>query len=53
MNINFHYYTVRALGQLAGFPPEEAQLIAEYPQFIDDYAPQHHPGNTQAASGDH
>lgn len=38
MNINFHYYTVRALAQLAGFPPEEAQLIAEYSQFIDDYA---------------
>ena len=38
MNINFHYYTVRALAQLAGFPSEEAQLIAEYSQFIDDYA---------------
>ena len=37
MNINFHYFTVKALASLAGFPEEEAQNIATYSQFVDDH----------------
>lgn len=37
MNINFHYYAVKAIAHSAGFPADKAQLIAEYSQFVDDY----------------
>lgn len=36
MDINFHYYTVKALAVYAGFSEEYSQLIAEYSQFTDD-----------------
>ena len=38
MNINFHYYAVKALARCAGFNEPDAQLIAEYSQLIDDYS---------------
>ena len=38
MDINFHYYTVKALAVYAGFSEEYSQLIAEYSQFTDDYS---------------
>lgn len=38
MNINFHYYTIKAAATIAGFPEEDAQTIASYSQFVDDYA---------------
>lgn len=37
MNINFHYYAVKAIALSAGFSAEDAQKIAEYSQFVDDY----------------
>ncbi|MCR6545713.1 hypothetical protein NVS47_09360 [Dehalobacterium formicoaceticum] len=36
MNIEFHYYAVKYLAEMAGFPATEAQAIAELSQFIDD-----------------
>ena len=39
MNINFHYFAVKSLACLAGFPDAEAQQIAKYSQFVDDYNP--------------
>ncbi|MDR2813435.1 MAG: hypothetical protein LBB79_02080 [Prevotellaceae bacterium] len=37
MNLNFHYFTVKALAFEAGFEENEAQFIANFSQFIDDY----------------
>jgi len=37
MNINFHYFTIKALASYAGFSESEAQTIAAYSQFVDDY----------------
>lgn len=37
VDINFHYFVVKALAIKAGFNDEEAQRIASYSQFIDDY----------------
>lgn len=37
MDINFHYFAVKTLAIKAGFPEEEAQIIAEYSQFVDDF----------------
>lgn len=37
MNIAFHYYAVKAITQSAGINPKDAQLIAEYSQFVDDF----------------
>ncbi|MCL2362144.1 MAG: hypothetical protein FWC73_10065 [Defluviitaleaceae bacterium] len=39
MNINFHYFTVKTLARAAGFDEPEAQQIAQYSQFVDDYNP--------------
>ncbi len=39
MNINFHYYTIKVLANYAGFNEDEAQRIAEYSQFVDDFHP--------------
>lgn len=38
MNINFHYYAIKAAGKTAGLQEDQAQLLAEYSQFIDDFA---------------
>ena len=35
MNIEFHYYIIHFLANQAGFPEEEAQLIAYSSQFVD------------------
>lgn len=37
MNINFHYYAVKALAVNAGFDEDDAQLISSYSQFVDDF----------------
>lgn len=37
MNINFHYYAVMAIARYAGLAPAQAQLVAEFSQFVDDY----------------
>ena len=37
MDINFHYYAVKTIAAFAGFSEEDAQVIAEYSQFVDDY----------------
>ncbi len=37
MNIDFHYYTVKTIAFYAGFSLEEAQDIAFYSQYVDDY----------------
>ena len=37
MDINFHYYAVKALAIKAEFPEHEAQAIASYSQFVDDF----------------
>jgi len=39
MNINFHYFAIKSLACLAGFSDAEAQQIAIYSQFVDDYNP--------------
>ena len=42
MNISFHYFAVKTIASLAGFCDREAQQIAMYSQFVDDYsAPLH------------
>ena len=38
MNIDFHYYPIKAAAITAGFPEEDAQTIASYSQFVDDYS---------------
>lgn len=37
MDIRFHYYAINTLAQKAGFSGSDAQLLAEYSQFVDDY----------------
>jgi len=37
MDINFHYFTVKTLARYAGFPESEAQRIAEFSEYIDDF----------------
>ncbi len=37
MDINFHYFAVKTLAHFAGFIDIEAQHIAEFSQYIDDY----------------
>lgn len=37
MDINFHYFAVKTLAAAAGFTENEAQRIAQYSQFVDDY----------------
>lgn len=41
MDINFHYFAVKRIARVAGFEEEEAQLIAEYSQFVDEYTDDH------------
>lgn len=38
MDINFHYFAVKTLASRAGFSEDDAQLVAEYSQFVDDYS---------------
>lgn len=37
MDINYHYFTVKTLAREAGFNEAEAQRIATFSQFIDDF----------------
>lgn len=37
MDLNFHYFAVKTIALNAGFCEDDAQIIAEYSQFIDDY----------------
>ncbi|MDR0307245.1 MAG: hypothetical protein LBI42_10460 [Chitinispirillales bacterium] len=37
MDISFHYFAVKTLAYMAGFSDDEAQRIAEYSQYVDDY----------------
>lgn len=37
MDINYHYFAVKTLADLAGFPDADSQRIASYSQFVDDY----------------
>ncbi|MDL2231974.1 hypothetical protein LJC63_00135 [Ruminococcaceae bacterium OttesenSCG-928-L11] len=37
MDINFHYYAVKAIAVRAGFDEADAQYIASYSQFVDDF----------------
>lgn len=37
MDIAFHYFAVKALAIYAGFDADDAQLIAEYSQMVDDF----------------
>lgn len=37
MDINFHYFAVKACAAVAGFAEPQAQQIAAYSQFVDDY----------------
>lgn len=37
MDITFHYFAVKTLARKAGFSEEEAQRIATYLEFIDDF----------------
>ena len=37
MNINFHYFAIKTLASLAGFDDGQAQQIAKYSQFVDDF----------------
>lgn len=37
MDINFHYFAVKTIARRAGLEEENAQLLAEYSQFIDDF----------------
>lgn len=37
MDINFHYFAVKTLALAAGFPESEAQTIANFSQYIDDF----------------
>lgn len=39
MDISFHYYAVKTIASKAGFSEEDAQTIAQYSQYIDDYNP--------------
>lgn len=37
MDISFHYFAVKTVAFAAGFSEAEAQRIAEFSQFIDDF----------------
>lgn len=37
MDIAFHYFAVKSLAVLGGFPDEDAQIIASYSQMVDDF----------------
>ena len=37
MDIAFHYFAIKALARFAGFEEREAQRIANFSQFIDDF----------------
>jgi putative chitinase len=37
MDINFHYFAVKTLAKAAGFKENDAQQIAAYSQFVDDF----------------
>ncbi|WP_347489869.1 DUF6765 family protein [Desulfoscipio sp. XC116] len=37
MDINFHYYAVKAVARKAGFDEAEAQAIASFSQYVDDF----------------
>lgn len=37
MDINFHYYAVKTLAVKAGFSNNQAQIIAEFSQYVDDF----------------
>lgn len=37
MDICFHYFAVKSVARAAGYKEEQAQRIAEFSQFIDDY----------------
>lgn len=37
MDVTFHYFTVKTLAKAAGFEETEAQRIATYSQYIDDF----------------
>ncbi|MCL2642492.1 MAG: hypothetical protein FWD52_03120 [Candidatus Bathyarchaeota archaeon] len=37
MDIAFHYFAIKSLARTAGFTNEDAQCIAKYSQFVDDY----------------
>ena len=36
MNIEFHYHITRLIAARAGFPPEDADIIAFSSQYVDD-----------------
>lgn len=37
MDINFHYFTIKTLARFAGFDENEAQRIAVFSEYIDDF----------------
>lgn len=37
MDINFHYFAVKTIASKAGFSADDAQVIAAYSQFVDDF----------------
>mgnify|MGYP000246603227 FL=1 len=37
MDITFHYFAVKTLALEAGFPGAEAQRLAAFSQFVDDF----------------
>lgn len=39
MDISFHYFAVKTVALEAGFDDADAQVIAQYSQYIDDYDP--------------
>jgi len=39
MNINFHYFAIKTIAKAIGFEEAQAQQIAKYSQFVDDYSP--------------
>lgn len=39
MDISFHYFAVKTVAILAGFEQNDAQIIAQYSQYVDDYNP--------------
>lgn len=39
MDISFHYFAVKSAAHMAGFDDADAQTIAQYSQYIDDYNP--------------
>lgn len=37
MDLSFHYFAVKSVARAAGYKEQQAQRIAEFSQFIDDY----------------